>query len=165
MDNKLALDIITSMITAVLLLVITGIDADNYNCKKIQGSDNKINNCGNYVSPTNVTCSKFGLNSEGHESINNISIVNHHLSRSPLKRLGRLHTLIRCWHYVVANGVWIIEVILNISKQNTIAISTNTKRYVSRHDLVAQHYRHLFYREYTEVVPQAEVNEYYLDKS
>ena len=78
-DNKLALMTITSMITAVLLLVITEIDADNSTIAKKYKAQTigQVNNCGNYVSPTNVTCSNFGLNSEGHESISNISIVNH----------------------------------------------------------------------------------------
>jgi hypothetical protein len=70
---------ITSMITAVLLLMITGIDADKSTIAKTYKAQTvgQINNCGYYASPTNVTCSNFGLNSEGHESINNISIVNH----------------------------------------------------------------------------------------
>ncbi|MGA9841598.1 MAG: hypothetical protein WBQ25_04725 [Nitrososphaeraceae archaeon] len=50
---------------------------------------------------------------------------------------------------MVANGLWIIEATLNISNPNTIAISTNTKIGIG-HELVAQHYRHLFYRQYTE---------------
>jgi hypothetical protein len=67
------------MITAVLLLVITGIDADNsIIAKKYQAQTiGQVNNCGNYVLPTNVTCSNSGLNSEGLESIYNIGIVNH----------------------------------------------------------------------------------------
>ncbi len=70
---------ITSIITVVLLFVITGTDVDSsafakkYNTQTVT----QINNCGNYVSPTNVTCSNFGLDPEGHESINNISIVDH----------------------------------------------------------------------------------------
>ena len=84
-DNKLALITITSMVMVGRLLVITGIDADNRTIAKKYKAQTigQINNCGNYVSPTNVTCSNFGLNSEGHESINNISIVNHSFQPFP----------------------------------------------------------------------------------
>ncbi|MGB0029243.1 MAG: hypothetical protein WBP64_20660 [Nitrososphaeraceae archaeon] len=55
--NKLGLIAITSTITAVLLFVITGFDTDNsatakkYKARTIR----QVNNCGIYVSPTNVS--------------------------------------------------------------------------------------------------------------
>ena len=128
-DNKLGLITITSTITAVLLFVMTGIDAVNSATAKKHKVQTirQVNNCGNYVSPTNVTCSNFGLNPEGHESINKHKYSESFVSTFLLKHLGKLHTLIRYWHYVVADGLWIIEANLNISNQNFIVISTSTR--------------------------------------
>ena len=149
--NKLGLITITSTIRAVLLFVITGINTDNSaTAKKYKAQTiRQVNNCGNYVSPTNVTCSNFGLSPERHESINKHKYSESFVSTFPLKHLGKLHTLIRYWHYIVADGLWIIEANLNISNQNTIVISTSTRISIW-HALAGQHCEHLFYRQYTD---------------
>jgi hypothetical protein len=73
-DNELALMTITSIIATGLFILTIGIDVDSsafakkYNTQTVT----QINNCGNHLLPTNVICSNFGLNSDEHESINNI---------------------------------------------------------------------------------------------
>jgi hypothetical protein len=139
------------MITAVLLLVITGIDPANRTIAKKYKAQTirQVNNCGNYVSPTNVTYSNFGLNPEGHESVNKHKYSESLGSAVSLKHLGKLHTLIRYWHNIAPDELWIVEANLNISNHNIIVILTDTMISIG-HDLVGQHYEHLFYRQCTD---------------
>jgi hypothetical protein len=64
-----------------------------------------------------------------------------------MDQVGRIWKMIRYWHYVVADGLWIVEANLNISNHNIIVILTDTMISI-RHDLVGRHYEYLFYRQY-----------------
>lgn len=79
-DNKLALVTIISMISVGLFTLTMGtyVDDNNVFAKKLKTRiGEQVNDCGNNVLTTNVTCSNSGSNSEGHENINNMTIVHY----------------------------------------------------------------------------------------
>ncbi|MGC2597944.1 MAG: hypothetical protein WA395_07420 [Nitrososphaeraceae archaeon] len=80
MNSKIiGLMIIVSIISAGLLIVAIGIDTDNSAlAKKYKKTQTlaQLNNCGNQLLPTNITCANYNSYSEGHENYNSVGATN-----------------------------------------------------------------------------------------
>ena len=74
-DNKIALlTIVSTIATGLIALIIETYADNNAFAKKYKASTvEQFNACGNHKFLTNITCSTFGLTTEEHENINNMT--------------------------------------------------------------------------------------------
>jgi len=80
MNSKIiGLIIIISIISVELLIVVIGTDTDNNAlAKKYKKTKTlaQLNNCGNQLLPTNITCANYNSDSEGRENYNSMGATN-----------------------------------------------------------------------------------------
>ncbi len=77
---------ITSIISAGLLVVTLAVDTDgSASAKKYKKTQTvaQVNNCGNYILPTNVTCSNISSNSKDYGDYNGVGATNPSLPPFP----------------------------------------------------------------------------------